>query len=132
MPAWLNNDVLDNGLSEIVSEADAVHLISAYAEGDSYAAVLANSIASASLGGGDFTLADMPTPAHGRQVVTGPKSATASATVAAGADLHFALIDTAGSRVLAVADETTNQAVTAGNTVEIPGLIFQIRRPSAP
>lgn len=127
MPAYFHTDVFDNGLNEIINDANEIHLISAYTAGDNYATVTGNSLGNATLAGGDKALAADGT---GRKVTTSAVSGTATATDAAPTNLHFALIDTVGSRVLAVADETTDQGITSGNPLNFPSLDWSIAQPA--
>jgi hypothetical protein len=127
MAKFFNTDVFDNGLNQIVNDANQIHLISNYTAGDSYATVTGNSLGNAALAGGDKTLSAEGT---GRKVTTGAVSGTATATDASPTDLHFALIDTVNSKVLAVTDETTDQGITSGNTLNFPSLNWIIAQPA--
>jgi|LakWasMet28_LOW6_FD_contig_111_136329_length_5997_multi_4_in_0_out_0_10 hypothetical protein len=127
MSKYHHPDVLDNGLSRIKTNTQRVALIKNYTAGDSYATVTGNIVAAAAISSGEFTLADQGT--LGRKVTLTAKAPTATATSTGTDDLHFALLDDASSKVLAVTDETTNQAVTTGNTVNIPALVFNFNQP---
>lgn len=108
--AFLHDDVLDNGLSEIAAAANALHICSQ--QPASYAAATST-----------YTLGNKATPTvgspsdrsgGGREVVV---SAITNGTVTAtGTATHWALVDTAGSRLLATAALSASQAVTNGNT----------------
>lgn len=127
MAKYNHPDVLDNGLALIKTNTQRVALISNYASGDAYATVTGRIIAAAATTASDFTLADQGT--LGRKVTSTAKAPVATATSLVTDDLHFALLDDTNSRVLAVTDETSNQIVTTGNTVNIPALVFNFNQP---
>lgn len=122
---YAHPDLLDNGLNHLKNNATKILLISSYVAGDSYATVVAAKLAEAALAPGDFTVADNGT---GRKVTSAAKAANATATVAAGQDLHFAFTDGA-AKVLYVTDETTDMAITAGNPVNFPTLTYNSGQP---
>lgn len=132
MTAWAHADVLDNGPAYIKANCNAVVLISAYTPGDTYTAVYTtNKVAEAAMAGTDFT--------HGSSgsdrtltAVTSGKSGTAGATTTT-EDLRLAFVDTVGSKVLWVTEETTNQAITSGNTVNFPatGPVYTVQQPTS-
>lgn len=127
MPKYFHPDVQDDGLNEVVSNANELHLVKNYAQGDAYAVVLANSIASAATVPGDYPLSDQGT--LGRQLTSPAKSPTSTGSSIVSDDLHIALLDTAASRVLMVTDETSDQPITAGNVVNIPAVNFKKNQP---
>lgn len=120
-----HTDLLDNGPAHMKANVSRIALISGYAKGDSFATVVSKILAEIATAPGEFTLASM---GDDRRVISPAKPATASATVAAGLDLHFAFL-TADNRVLYVTDETTDMAVTAGNTINFPALPYTSKYP---
>lgn len=127
MAKQVHQDVLDGGLNAIKSSATKMLLISAYAAGDSYATVISNKLAETSMGSGDFTIA---TSGANRVLTTAAsKSAIASATTTGTPDLHIAFTDGTG-KVLWVTDETSNQGITSGNTVNFPQLTYTSNQPT--
>lgn len=124
---WAHSDVLDGGLNAIKNGATKMVLISAYSAGDSYATVTANKLAEATMGSGDFVI----TSSGSNRVVTtaAGKSAAASATTSGTPDLHIAFTDGVG-KVLWVTDETSNQGITSGNTVNFPQLTYTSNQPT--
>lgn len=56
MPKWAHSDALDNGLNAVKTNANVMHLVKTYAAADSYATVTGNSLGSASMASGDYTL----------------------------------------------------------------------------
>lgn len=124
---WVHSDVLDGGLNAIKNAATKMLLISNYANGDSYATVIGNKLAEANMGSGDFGI----TSSGSNRVLTtaGGKSATATVATTGTPDLHIAFTDGTG-KVLWVTDETTNQSITTGNTVNFPQLTYTSNQPT--
>ena len=127
MPKYFHPDVQDNGLNEAKNNANQLHLIKNYAQGDSYATVLANSLANAATVSGDYPLTNQGT--LGRQITSPLKSPASTASSIASDDLHIALLDTVGSRVLMVTDETSDQVITSPNVVNFPAINFKMNQP---
>ena len=126
MPKWVNSAVLDNGIAQIKSAATQMRLLSAYAAGDSFATVAANTLATATMASGDYTLG---TSGSNRTLTTAAgKSATASASASGTPDLHIAFTD--GAAVYWVTDETSNQPITAGNLVTFPSVVYTANQPT--
>ena len=127
MAKYHHPSVLDSGLTLIKTNTQRVALIKNYAVGDAYATVTGNIIAVATTVSADFTLADQGT--LGRKVTSTAKAPVATVTSLVTDDLHFALLNDTNSQVLAVTDESSNQIVTVGNTVNIPALVFNFNQP---
>ncbi|WP_333873058.1 hypothetical protein [Methylobacter sp.] len=127
MAKYLHPNVLDGGPLLIKTSAQRVALVKAFAVGNSYATVTGNIVAAAATTSADFTLANQG--GNGRKITSATKSPTASASSTSGDDLHFALLDDTNNLVLAVTDETSNQVITSGNTVNIPALTFNFNQP---
>lgn len=127
MAKWVRSGVLDNGLNDIKNTATAMLLISAYSAGDSYATVVANKLAEASMTGTDYTLGSS---GSSRTLTTAAgKTATATAAASGTPDLHIAFTDGA-SNVIWVTDETTNQPITIGNVITFPSLVYTSNQPT--
>lgn len=127
MAKWVRSGVLDNGLNDIKTVATAMVLLKAYAAGDSYATVAGNIIATVTMASGDYTLSG--TAGSPRVLTTASgKSATASANSGASPDLHIGFTD-GTANVIWVTDETSNQVVTLGNTVNFPQLTYTSNQP---
>ena len=126
MAKWVKSTVLDDGINVIKNTATKMLLISAYTAGDSDATVLANALnAAVVMAPTDFTVA-----ASGNNrtlTVVAGKTSTASAS-AASPDLHIAFLTTANA-VLWVTDETSNQAITSGNPITFPALVYTTNQP---
>lgn len=127
MAKWVRSGVLDNGLNDIKTNATHMLLLSAYTAADSYATVTANKLADVAMGTDDYTLASV---GSNRTLTTvAGKSATASASAAGSPDLHIAFTDGVSS-VIWVTDETSNQSITAGNTINFPSLVYTKNQPT--
>lgn len=127
MAKWLHADVLDNGPAHIKANCDKLYLISAYTAGDSFATVFGNKLAEAAMSSTDFTHGSS---SSNRTLTTASgKTGTASASSAT-PNLHLAFVDEAGSQVLWVTDETSDQAITSGNTVNFPSVVLTTQQPT--
>jgi hypothetical protein len=126
MAKWVAASVLDNGINQIKNNATRMCLIKAYAAADSYATVAGNIIAEAAMTSTDYTLSSV---GNDRRATTATKSIAASASSGASPNLHVAFID-AATNVLWVTDETSDQVVTSGNTVNFPALTYTSAQPT--
>ena len=126
MAKFSSPNFLDGGLNYLKNNATKLMLIKAYTVGDSYATVTGNMLAEATVASGDFTLSSS---GLSRLVTCAAKSATASASSGASPNLHFAFTDGV-SEVIYVTDETTDQVITAGNTVNFPALPYTNLQPT--
>lgn len=135
MAKWAHSDLLDNGpQGAIVTPAATAnriveHVIKAYASGDSYATVTGNSIGNVSLAAGDVPLSGGAGSAR-TMTVAAKSGVTASASSGATPNLHFAIVDSTSSKVLLVTDETSDQVVTSGNTINLPSWTYVSGQPT--
>lgn len=127
MAKYAHADVLDGGLNAIKTVAIRMLLIKAYTAADSYATVTGNAICTVTVASADFTLSGADGAA--RVCTVGAKSGTASGSSGATPNLHIAFTDNV-SKVLWVTDETTDQVVTAGNTVNFPSITYTANQPT--
>lgn len=129
--AHVHQDVLDNGLSEL-NNVDKVLVLKGYTRGDSYATVdgAGVKVAEDTVSPGDKSIATLDT--WDRHWLCNAKAGltTLISTVQGTDDLHVAYVDTTTSRVLFVTDEITNQTITAGNPIDVPGGEYRSRQPS--
>lgn len=126
MAKWARSGVLDNGLNDIKNNATRMILVSAYAAGDSYATVIANRLAEATMVNADFVLSSS---GNNRLLTSAAgKSAVATATVGGTPDLHIVFTDGVSSVIYAT-DETTNQPITTGNTINFPQIVYTNNQP---
>lgn len=114
MAAYLNDRVLDNGLSALTSEGNKITLCSqlpsdytganaTYALGNKTSVTVGSPAASSSPAGRKVTIPS---------ISGGTVSSSGTAT-------HWALVDTSGSRLLAANVLSASQAVTSGNTFSL-------------
>lgn len=125
---WLDENVMDQGLNHIVNNANEMRVVSAYTQNDTYATVVANTVALIGMSPTDFTLGNQGT--FGRQITVAAKSGTASANSGAGPDLAIALCISASTEVSAVTDETTDQEITNGNPINVPSWTIKMNQPT--
>lgn len=126
MAKYVHADVLDGGLNAIKNGATRMLLLKAYTFKDNYATVTSNAIAAVIMASGDYALSGAD--GDPRVLTVAARSGTASADSGSTPDLHIAFTDNA-SKVLLVTDETSNQVVTNGNTVNFPSLTYTSNQP---
>lgn len=116
MVAQLHDSAMDAAY-DVVDQGNAVHVITGYAADDTRATVIAASLATTAMtiNTGDYTKADGAAGNRSRRVTMAAKSGV-SVTVT-GTATHVAIID--ATNVLLVTT-CTSQALTSGNTVNIP------------
>jgi len=121
---FLNDRVFDNGLTILDTEANRLDICSS--EPTTYTAATSTaSLGNKSIGAGDIGAPAAGSP-NGRQVTV--SALTAGSVTATGTATHYAITDTANSRLLATGALTASQAVTNGNTFSTSS--FTIRIPS--
>ena len=122
--ATLNDRVFDNGLTVLDTEANAIHVTSqeatTYAEATSTYS-LGNST-SLSIG------APQDRSGGGREVVVA--AITDGDVTGTGTVTHYAIVDTANSRLLATSTLTASQSVTDGNTFTLSSVAIGIPDPA--
>jgi hypothetical protein len=128
MAKWQNADVLDPTLAYIRANASVLYVVRGYTVGETFAAVLANQIATVALAPADFVIADAP--AGARRLTLAAKSAVATAASGTAPDTHFVLANLAAQQVLWVTDETGNAVVTVGQQLTIPPLTCTANQPT--
>lgn len=127
MAKWVRSGVLDNGLNDIKTNASKMLLVKAYTSGDSYATVTGNLLGEVSMTSSDYTLASS---GNNRTLTTASgKTATASASSVQGDNLHFVFTD-GSSSVIWATDETSDQVITSGNTINFPQLVYTSNQPT--
>jgi hypothetical protein len=127
MAKYAHADVLDGGLNAIKNSAIRMLLLKAYSAADSYATVAGNAICTVVMASGDYTLSGSDNAP--RVLTVAAKSGTASAGSGATPNLHIAFTD-GSAKVLWVTDETSDQVVTSGNTVNFPSLTYTSGQPT--
>jgi len=120
----IGTDLFDKGLGYLKTMATpgtnlVLHLTEGWLKGDNYTTITTTKSR------GSYVLQDADVSAPGtvgedRRVtiseVTIPGGSVSSTT----GDLHIAVVDSTNSAMLFVTDETSNQAITAGNPVIVP------------
>ncbi len=127
MAKYAHADVLDGGLNAIKNSAIRMLLLKAYTAGDSYATVTGNAICTIAMVSADYTLSGADNAP--RVLTVAAKSGTASASSGPTPNLHIAFTDNV-SKVLWVTDETSDQVVTSGNTINFPSLTYTSSQPT--
>lgn len=122
--AFLNDRVFDNGLTTLDTEANAIHVTSQ--EATTYAE------ATSTYTLGNSTSLSIGSPADrtggGRKVTV---AAISDGSITAdGTATHYAIVDTANSRLLATAALTASQSVTNGNTFTLATFDIGVPDPS--
>ena len=132
MAKFASSSVLDGGSDLMRTLAGTTsrvkqHVIKAYTVGDSYATVIGNSCGSI-----DLVAADIAQSANGsnRRTTFAAKAITLTASSGATPNLHIAIVDSTGTAVLYVADETTDQVLTSGGTFNCPTFTYDVNQPT--
>jgi len=127
MAKFVSPNVLDSGLNYIKTNASKMLLIKAYTVSDSYATVIGNSVGEVAMVSGDYTLSSSGLS----RILTIASGKTATASVGSGAtpNLHLAFTN-GSSEVIWVTDETSDQVITSGNTINFPALTYTSNQPT--
>ena len=122
--ATLNDRVFDNGLTVLDTEANKILITSQ--EATTYIE------ANATYALGNSTSLSIGAPQNrsggGREVVVA--AITDGSVTATGTATHYAIVDTANSRLLATGSLTASQAVTSGNTFTLSSVAIGIPDPA--
>lgn len=132
MAKWANALVLDGGSDLIRTRAGTVarvkmHVIKAYAAADSYATVVGNSCAVVDMATADYVQSS--SGSNRLTTIAAKAGVSVTANSGAGPDLHIAHVDSVSSEVLYVTNETSDQVLTSGNTVNIPAHTYRVDQP---
>ncbi|MGK2899208.1 MAG: hypothetical protein ACSLE9_11050 [Burkholderiaceae bacterium] len=132
MAKFAGNSVLDGGSDVIRTLAGTaarvkMHVVKAYTAGDSYATVTGNSCGSADLVAGDLV---QSSNGSNRRTTVGANAITLTASSGATPNLHIAIVDSTGSAVLLVTDETSDQVLTSGGTFNVPAWTYDVNQPT--
>jgi len=122
--ATIADRVLDNGLTVLDTEANAVHITSQ--EATSYTDATSTSTL------GNTTSITISAPADrtggGRKVTL--SAISGGSVTGTGTATHYAIVDTTNSRLLVTGALTASQSVTSGNTFSLEALDVGIPDPS--
>lgn len=119
---FLNDRVLDNGLTVLDTEATTIHICSA--EPTTFGTL--NSLGNKTLGAGGIGAPSARSPSGRRVTVAAFTDGTVTAT---GTANSWAIVDNTNSRLLATGTLSSSQAVTNGNTFSLAS--FDIGIPGA-
>ena len=128
MAKYAHSDILDGGLAALRAAAVRVLVLKAYTAADSYATVTGNALNNTTISTADFA-ALSGADGSPRVLAFSGKSATATANSGATPNLHIAFTD-GSAKVLWVTDETSDQVITSGNTITIPGFNCSANQPT--
>jgi len=122
--ATLNDRVFDNGLTVLDTEANAIHITS------QEATTYANATSTYTLGNSTSLSIGAPQDrtGGGREVVVAAISD--SSVTGTGTATHYAIVDTANSRLLATGSLSASQSVTSGNTFTLSSVTIGIPDPA--
>ena len=117
MTKYAHSDTLDNGPGYVKTNCNKVILTNAYTNVYATANTTAK-VAEATLVTGDFALSGADGAARVlTATLIGKAGGNALIAVADGTNMHLVFVDTVASKVLYVTEESSNQAITAGNPV---------------
>ena len=122
MAGYLHNDIYDNGLNTLTNATKTLHICSQ--QPASFAEVAT------------YSLGNKASPSIGSQAnhTTGRKVTVAALTggsvTASGTASHYAIVDTANSKLLAAQALAASQAVTSGNTFSLAAFDIAIPAPT--
>lgn len=127
MAKFASQGTLDNGPAHIQTNCERMVLLAAYTLGDAYATVTGagNILAEAAMVPGDFVFSS----SGNDRLMTTASGKSDTAANESGNSSHIAFLDDTGTEVLWVTEETTGQAVTAGNPVNFPSLVYTVTQP---
>ena len=122
--ATLNDRVFDNGLTVLDTEANAIHITS------QEATTYANATSTYTLGNSTSLSIGAPQDrtGGGREVVVAAISD--GSVTGTGTATHYAIVDTANSRLLATGSLAASQSVTSGNTFTLSSVTIGIPDPA--
>ena len=126
MAKWASAAFLDGSLDYLKANATHQLLVKAYAAADSYATVTGNACADQAMVSADFTKSS----SGSNRVVTWAAKTAVPLTANSGASPNNHLAFTDGAAVIYVTDETTDQQLYSGNTVDLPSLSYTSAQPT--
>lgn len=132
MPAWLDNTpgatgALDAMLEVVRTGATNILLVTSYAQGENYATVVGRSVADATINTGNFT---GPASSGNNRILTFTGASATASGNASTPDLHM-VITNGTDTLLAVSDESTDQDIVSGNTVNFGSFEIRALQPSS-
>lgn len=115
---YYNPRILDNGLSALVSEGNAIYLCSQ--EPTTYTQATSTYALARKTGITIGAIADQ-TPSGRKVAVPAVASGSPGEVIATGTATHYAIVDTVNSRLLVTGSMSASQALTNGNTFTTNG-----------
>lgn len=133
MPRWFSDDILRSGPDHLRVLAAAgktitLHVIKAYAAGDNYSTIVANSVMSVAIEEEDMTWGP-GAPSGLAMTISAKAGVSITADSGASPDLHLALVNTTDDAPHIVTDETTDQVLVSGGTKDLPAWAIQCPQP---
>ena len=126
---WANDLVLDGGLTFMKNNITKMVLIGAQpAVPPVYATVYATKLAEVALITSDLTIGGGGGLAARTLTVAAGKSSTATANSTASPELHLMFVDNSNN-ILWITDETSNQTIYSGNTINFPAPVYTSNLP---
>lgn len=130
---YFHDKLFDNGLAYVQTNGNKMVICkgppATFAEANTLASAGGKGVSGTgvAMASGDFAIGARA--GGGREITVTAKSGTVSDATVGTDDLHIAILNTATSELLLVTDEVTNQALTAGNPVNIPSFKFGFSSP---
>jgi len=121
--ATLNDRVFDNGLTVLDTEANAIHVTSA--EATDFA-----NVSTVTLGNSSSLSIGAPADRVGGGREVSVSAITDGSITGTGTATHYAIVDTANSRLLVTGSLTASQSVTSGNTFSLASFKIGIPDPA--
>lgn len=126
MALYLHPNALASGPTYIKDNVTRVWLVPGYTTAMSRATADAAKVADEALGAADAVISAEGT---GQKLTLASKTGNATGTVAAGSGLHYVYVS--GSEILVATEETTDQAITAGNPHTFSAVVVTYPQPVA-
>jgi ABC-type uncharacterized transport system permease subunit len=127
MARFKHLNAIDAGPLYIKNNVSAVWLVPGYTTGMTRSTADTAKIAAEALGSADAIISNEGT---GRKLTMASKSGPATGTVAAGSNLHYVYVS--ATEILYATEETTQQAITAGNPHTFSATVLNYPQPVAP
>jgi hypothetical protein len=122
---FLNSRVLDLGLTVLDTEASDLHICSS--EPSTFGGVGSTTLGNVSIGAGGIGAPAARVPSGRRVTVAALSGGSVTAT---GTATHYAIVDTANSRLLAAGALSASQAVSSGNSFSLGSFDIGIPDPA--
>lgn len=131
MATYINPLALEAELNYVKTNCNQIVVVASYTAGDSRATVLggSNVLASITTAASNFASSDFTVGTSGNaRTLTTPSSKSDTTADNTGTATHVVFID---STNVLLATTVTSQAITAGNQVNFPSIVYTANQPSA-